>query len=85
MEPVYTIGETLFTEKEIAARVDGLAGRIASETPGNELLAVGILNGAAIFLSDLVRRMPPELDVRMDFMSVSGPASGSPAGAGAGS
>jgi hypoxanthine phosphoribosyltransferase len=67
----YRIGKVLFSEGEIAERVRLLAEDIVSETPGGELLAVGILNGAVIFMSDLLRRMSPDLDVRMDFMSVS--------------
>jgi len=62
----------MISELEIDKRVRALAEQIASDTkPGNDLLAVGILNGATIFLSDLVRRMPPELDVKIDFMAIS--------------
>jgi hypoxanthine phosphoribosyltransferase len=55
----------------IEERVQNLAEHIASESRNKELLAVGILNGAVFFLSDIVRYMPPELDVRIDFMSIS--------------
>ena len=68
IEPVYKIGKVLFSSEEISGRVGELAARIAAETSKDGLLVVGILNGAAIFLSDLVRRMPPELDVKIDFM-----------------
>jgi hypoxanthine phosphoribosyltransferase len=71
VEPHYTVGETLFPRELIEERVKSLAERIASETRSEELLAVGILNGAVFFLSDLVRQMPPELDVKIDFMSIS--------------
>ena len=71
MLPAYRPGRVLFPKGEIDARVRELAGVIAAETRGGGLLAVGILNGAAIFLSDLVRCMPPELDVQIDFMSIS--------------
>jgi len=71
IEPVYKIGKVLFSSEEISGRVGELAARIAAETSKDGLLVVGILNGAAIFLSDLVRRMPPELDVKIDFMSIS--------------
>lgn len=67
----YRIGKVLFSSKEIAGRVSELAAQIASDARGKELLVVGILNGAVFFLSDLVRRMPEDLDVRVDFMSVS--------------
>jgi hypoxanthine phosphoribosyltransferase len=71
LEPHYTIGEKLFTREAIEGRVKSLAEQIASENQNKELLAVGILNGAVFFLSDIVRCMPPELDVRIDFMSIS--------------
>ncbi|MDR3230362.1 MAG: hypoxanthine phosphoribosyltransferase [Synergistaceae bacterium] len=71
MESEYRTGKVLISEREIYDRVGALAATIASGTRSKELLAVGILNGAVIFLSDLVRRMPPELDVRIDFMSIS--------------
>jgi hypoxanthine phosphoribosyltransferase len=70
-EPNYKIGRILFSAREIAGRVQTLADQIASETCGDELLVVGILNGAVIFLSDLIRRMSRELDVKIDFMSIS--------------
>jgi hypoxanthine phosphoribosyltransferase len=68
------IGKTMISEQEIRARVRALAEEIALDThsaPDNELLVVGILNGAAIFLSDLVRGMPSELNVKIDFMAIS--------------
>jgi hypoxanthine phosphoribosyltransferase len=61
----------LFSREAIEERVKNLARQIASETESGELLVVGILNGAVFFLSDLVRYMPPELDVKIDFMSIS--------------
>jgi hypoxanthine phosphoribosyltransferase len=70
----YKIGKILISEREIDERVSALAEQIVLDTPqepGGSLLAVGILNGSVIFLSDLVRRMPAELDVKIDFMSIS--------------
>lgn len=70
MESAYRTGKVLFSEKKIQERVRYLAESITADLWGEELLVVGILNGAVIFLSDLVRRMPG-LDVRIDFMSIS--------------
>lgn len=70
----YSVGDVMISEQEIKKRVRALAEQIASDTqtaPGSELLIVGILNGAVIFLSDLARHMPPELEVKLDFMAVS--------------
>ena len=71
VEQEYRIDKVLFSRGEIAERISDLAGRIAADMRGRELLVVGILNGAVFFLTDLVRRMPEDLDVRVDFMSVS--------------
>ena len=71
VEQEYRIDKVLFSRGEIAERISDLAGRIAVDMRGRELLVVGILNGAVFFLTDLVRRMPEDLDVRVDFMSVS--------------
>ena len=71
MEPNYRIGEVLISEKDIHDRIRALAEEIDLKTPSRELLVVGILNGAVIFLSDLVRSMSRELNVKIDFMSIS--------------
>ena len=74
MSSRYRLGEALILEQEIGERVRALAEQITLDTskaPDNELLVVGILNGAVIFLSDLVRHMPPELGVKIDFMAIS--------------
>ena len=44
-------------------------GKIENDFEGEELLVVGILKGASIFVSDLIRKI--NLDVNIDFMSVS--------------
>jgi hypoxanthine phosphoribosyltransferase len=47
---------TLFSEAEIAARVETLAGEIARTIPG-DFVMVGLLKGAAVFLADLARAL----------------------------
>jgi hypoxanthine phosphoribosyltransferase len=71
VESRYTVGKILFSKEAIEKRVKSLAEQIASENKSKELMVVGILNGAVFFLSDLVRFMPPALDVKIDFMSIS--------------
>ncbi|GHV46774.1 hypoxanthine phosphoribosyltransferase [Synergistales bacterium] len=71
METEYAVGEALFSKKEIDDRTRALAEQIARDVRGEELLVVGILSGAVFFLTDLVRCLPRELDVKIDFMSVS--------------
>jgi hypoxanthine phosphoribosyltransferase len=53
----------------IQKRVRQLAGRIARDFRGQRLHLIGVLNGASIFLSDLVRQIL--LEVSIDFIAVS--------------
>ena len=46
--------------------VSGLAQRISSDYQGRELVLVGVLKGAFIFLSDLVRKLT--IPVKIDFV-----------------
>ncbi len=50
--------EVLISEQDIAARVDELAAQISSDyADEGELVLVGVLKGAFIFLADLSRRL----------------------------
>ena len=67
----YKLGEVILSRDTIANRVKELAKEIARDSEKDKsLVIVGILTGAAFFLTDLVRELPEELDVRVDFMSV---------------
>jgi len=57
------------TEVVVQARIGELAAKINHDYAGKELLVVGILRGAFIFLADLVRKL--EMPVVVDFMAVS--------------
>lgn len=61
--------EILLTEKQLQAKVVELAAQINRDYEGKELLVVGILRGAFIFLADLVREL--KIPVRVDFVAVS--------------
>lgn len=65
----YELGETLFTTEEIAVRVRDLARQISKDYGGEEILMVGILKGAFVFLADLARCLTTP--VRFDFISCS--------------
>ena len=58
----------LFTREQIEERVADLAAQITHDFAGESLLLVGVLKGAAVFLSDLARAI--ELDTSFDFISV---------------
>ena len=67
----YKLGDVLISRTEISKRVKEIAAQIVNDTgKDNSVILVGILTGAAIFLTDLVREMPEDMDVRFDFMSV---------------
>jgi hypoxanthine phosphoribosyltransferase len=63
------VGKPLFTVEQIKQRVRELAERISEEYEGKNLLAVGILRGAFMFMSDLVRAIKVPLTV--DFIIAS--------------
>jgi hypoxanthine phosphoribosyltransferase len=63
------IKAVLFTEEQIKKRVKELADDITRDYPDGELLTVGILKGAVVFFSDLLREI--DRHARMDFMVLS--------------
>ncbi len=67
----YEISEILLEEDRISARVAQLGAQISKDYEGKDLVVVGILRGAVIFMADLVRGIEDCVRVSMDFMSVS--------------
>jgi hypoxanthine phosphoribosyltransferase len=63
------IKEVLVTEEQIQLKVKELGERITNDYEGKDLMLVGILKGAVMFLSDLARNI--KLPVTIDFMAVS--------------
>ena len=65
------IERVLFTEEQIADRVKELGAKISEDYKDitKPLLTVGILNGAVMFYTDLVRRLT--IPVHFDFMIAS--------------
>jgi hypoxanthine phosphoribosyltransferase len=58
--------EILFTKESINRRVGELAGQISRDYAGREPLIVGILNGAFVFMADLIRAL--DVPCRVDFV-----------------
>jgi hypoxanthine phosphoribosyltransferase len=58
--------KSLFTEEDVRRQVRRLARRISRDFAGREVLLVGILKGAFIFMADLSRRLA--FPVKMDFI-----------------
>ena len=60
--------EVLISREQIAGRVAELGKQITADLAGQPAIFVGVLKGAAVFLSDLVRQV--ELDATFDFIGV---------------
>jgi len=63
------IKDTLIPKEKIAEVVERMAKQISADYKGQEIVAIGVLKGSFIFLSDLVRKL--DIPVHIDFMSVS--------------
>lgn len=63
------IKSILVSEEDIAEKVKELGKQITEDYKGKDLMLVGILKGAVIFMSDLARSI--NMPINMDFMAVS--------------
>ena len=68
------IKKVLLTQKQIKDRVKELGEQITNDYKGKELIVISVLKGSVIFVADLIRAI--DLDVKIDFMSVSSYHSG---------
>jgi hypoxanthine phosphoribosyltransferase len=59
----------LFTREQIQSRVAGMGAEISRDYRDKDLLIIGILKGAVIFMSDLVRNI--KVPLCFDFMAIS--------------
>ena len=59
----------LFSRDQIAERVDNIGAQISADYAGQSIVLIGVLKGAAIFLSDLARSIT--VDNTFDFVAVS--------------
>ena len=63
------IEQVLITEEQLAERVRQLAAELRPLYAGSDLILVGVLKGAIMFMTDLAREL--RLPLEMDFMAVS--------------
>lgn len=61
--------KVLITRDQIVAAVAEIGRKITRDSAGEPVILVGVLKGAAIFLSDLIRAV--ELDATFEFIGVS--------------
>ncbi|KGH47452.1 hypoxanthine phosphoribosyltransferase [Modestobacter caceresii] len=63
------IDHVLLSEEQIQGKIAELAAQIAHDYAGREVLLVGVLKGAVLFMSDFARAL--QLPTQMEFMAVS--------------
>jgi hypoxanthine phosphoribosyltransferase len=63
------VQSVLITEDEIRRKVAEMAQQISRDYEGKEVILVGVLVGAVVFLADLLRAM--EVPVSVDFVAIS--------------
>jgi hypoxanthine phosphoribosyltransferase len=68
------ITKVLVTEEQIDAKVAELASQIDAKYAGKDVLLIGVLKGAVMFMADLSRAI--QIPVQMDWMAVSSYGSG---------
>ena len=61
--------EILLSEETIKARVKELGLRLTADYAGKDVVVIGILKGAVVFFSDLIREM--DVQMKLDFMGIS--------------
>ena len=64
-----TIGTVMITEEQILAKADEIGKKITEDFAGEEIVMVGILRGAVLWMADLMKHV--NLDMTIDFMAVS--------------
>jgi hypoxanthine phosphoribosyltransferase len=63
------IGEVLVSAEDLERRVSELGAEISRDYAGKDLVMIGVLKGAVLFLADLMREL--EVPCEIDFMAVS--------------
>ena len=62
------IGEVLVSSEDLARRVQELGAEISRDYEGRDLVMVGVLKGAVVFIADLMRHLT--VPCELDFMAV---------------
>ncbi len=63
------VSKVMISKEEIELKVKEIAKKIEKDYEGQELFIIGVLKGACVFVSDLIREI--NLPVTLDFMAVS--------------
>jgi hypoxanthine phosphoribosyltransferase len=65
----YVLGDIIYTREEIESRATEIARRINADYAGKSVVFIGILRGAVMWMSELLKGI--EVDAEIDFMYVS--------------
>lgn len=68
MDIEFEFGEVMISEEQLKQRIKEIGKQISEDFKGEEVLLIGILKGAVLFLSDIIREIT--IDVKIDFMAV---------------
>lgn len=63
------VGEVLISAEELQRKVSELGARLSRDYAGKDLVMVGVLRGAVVFIADLLRNLT--IPCEIDFMAVS--------------
>ena len=63
------IGETLVSHEDLTRRIAELGAEMSSDYEGRDLLMIGVLKGAVLFIADLMRHLTVPCEI--DFMAIS--------------
>lgn len=64
-----TVGKVIITQEQINERAAQIARKIERDFKGEEIVLVGILRGAVLWMADIMKNV--NLDMIIDFMAVS--------------
>lgn len=65
----YVFGDVMIGKEEIHKRIQELGAEISRDYKGQSILAICVLKGAVLFMSDLIREL--NVETKIDFMAVS--------------
>ena len=69
MEKRYVFGDVMIGKEDLKKRVAELGAEISKDFKGESILAICVLKGAVLFMSDLIREL--NVETKIDFMAVS--------------
>ncbi len=64
-----TVGTVLFTEEQIRERAAELGKQITEDYKGKQLIVLGMIKGAVLWMAELVKHI--DLDLKFDFIAAS--------------